>query len=168
MHPTRKAKEFRNGLRSTIIDLAFQSLQILIQSGLCEWPWTNIVIKNTAAHLQGSCKGPTSMSQGCFGIKRWSNALLGRCCYVYIGVWKKWTLWPVLPQLLLQRCDVMLLLKYVFSLYAGEEGVVFSHSVETSHVRAEPFQDLKWVCVCRGGGVRERELGHFSSFLLIF
>ncbi|KAK9539930.1 hypothetical protein VZT92_002410 [Zoarces viviparus] len=27
----------------------------------------------------------------------------------------------------------------------GSEGVVFSHSVETSHVRAEPFQDLKWV-----------------------
>uniref|UniRef100_A0A3Q3QHI3 Sarcoglycan zeta n=1 Tax=Monopterus albus TaxID=43700 RepID=A0A3Q3QHI3_MONAL len=25
----------------------------------------------------------------------------------------------------------------------GNEGVVFSHSVETSHVRAEPFQDLK-------------------------
>uniref|UniRef100_A0A1A8HCZ4 Sarcoglycan, zeta n=1 Tax=Nothobranchius korthausae TaxID=1143690 RepID=A0A1A8HCZ4_9TELE len=25
----------------------------------------------------------------------------------------------------------------------GSEGVVFSHSVETSHVRAEPFQDLK-------------------------
>ncbi|XP_017161706.1 zeta-sarcoglycan-like isoform X2 [Poecilia reticulata] len=25
----------------------------------------------------------------------------------------------------------------------GDEGVVFSHSVETSHVRAEPFQDLK-------------------------
>ncbi|CAG11532.1 unnamed protein product [Tetraodon nigroviridis] len=25
----------------------------------------------------------------------------------------------------------------------GEEGVVFSHSVETSHVRAEPFQDLR-------------------------
>ncbi|TMS23876.1 Zeta-sarcoglycan, partial [Larimichthys crocea] len=24
----------------------------------------------------------------------------------------------------------------------GNEGVVFSHSVETSHVRAEPFQDL--------------------------
>lgn len=37
-------------------------------------------------------------------------------------------------------------IKYVFSLFslsAGEEGVVFSHSVETSHVRAEPFQDLK-------------------------
>ncbi|KAG8014439.1 Zeta-sarcoglycan [Nibea albiflora] len=28
-------------------------------------------------------------------------------------------------------------------LTVGNEGVVFSHSVETSHVRAEPFQDLK-------------------------
>lgn len=53
-------------------------------------------------------------------------------------------------------------IKYVFSLFslsAGEEGVVFSHSVETSHVRAEPFQDLKWVCVRE----RERKRQHFST-----
>ncbi|GLD60779.1 zeta-sarcoglycan, partial [Lates japonicus] len=30
----------------------------------------------------------------------------------------------------------------------GNEGVVFSHSVETSHVRAEPFQDLKSFHMC--------------------
>ncbi|KAK7906629.1 hypothetical protein WMY93_015241 [Mugilogobius chulae] len=47
----------------------------------------------------------------------------------------------------------------------GNEGVVFSHSVETSHVRAEPFQDLNlWVGKCSilviGSSDREnKELG---------
>lgn len=42
-------------------------------------------------------------------------------------------------------------LSSTLTLSLGNEGVVFSHSVETSHVRAEPFQDLKyvfWMSLC--------------------
>lgn len=33
------------------------------------------------------------------------------------------------------------------SVISGAEGAVFSKSVETPHVRAEPFKELRWVCV---------------------
>jgi len=39
-----------------------------------------------------------------------------------------------------QRCSNQMTLLFIS---LGNEGVVFSHSVETPHVRAEPFQDLK-------------------------
>lgn len=37
----------------------------------------------------------------------------------------------------------LLKLTTAFTLPPGTEGAVFGHSVETPHIRAEPFQDLR-------------------------
>ena len=38
----------------------------------------NILVPDTAAHIQGSGRVHTSMGQGCFGSKRVTNTILGR------------------------------------------------------------------------------------------
>lgn len=123
---------------------------------------------DTAADLQGLSGVHSSTSRGCFGSKVGQCKIRQVVLSLYAGVWKMWALraafWVFASAVMLFFHNMC----FLAFLSAGEEGVVFSHSVETSHVRAEPFQDLRWVCV--GVCVREREsiLAQWILLVVIF
>lgn len=89
-------------------------------------------------------------------ILEWRTFILFFFYFFYILISLQRTVWTLVASWKFRYgCDssalglnspfLPLSLSFLFSLSQGNEGVVFSHSVETSHVRAQPFQDLKWV-----------------------
>lgn len=54
------------------------------------------------------------------------------------------------------------------SVISGAEGAVFSKSVETPHVRAEPFKELRWVSICFNPGTHQTHTQSINTSLIVW